>query len=121
MKTIITASLLSLFAATVSAKECNCSTYPFTPNPPCFRICVKALSLDTNADLSTVKNIDPGVAIGIKVLSEGERQETTITKGMDMKHINFSNINEKADLEREALKLLNTKSKSMELKGAAPQ
>lgn len=112
MKPTVAALLLSLFAGAVSGKECNCSIYPFEPNPPCFRICVKALSLDTSKDLSSVKNIDPGVAVGIKVLSEGERHETG---GTDMRHINFNNINEKADLEREALKLLNTKTKSTEL------
>lgn len=117
MKTTVTALLLSLIAGVVSAKECNCSIYPFEPNPPCFRICVKTLSLDTNKDLSTVKNIDPGVAVGIKVLSESESPEATISKGTNVKHINFNKINGKADLEREALKLLNTKSRSM----AAPQ
>ncbi len=99
MKNVVAALLMSIFAAVVSAAECDCSSYPFKPNPPCFGICVARLSSHKNMDLSAVKNIDSGVAVGIKVLSDGKNDGEA----------DFKNINGKADLEREALKSLNAR------------
>lgn len=94
-------SLLFLFsAAGVSATECDCSNYPFQPNPPCYGICVEQLSSQKNIDLTDVKNIDPGVSVGIKVLSESQNLDA----------IDFKSIKGKADLEREALNSMNSSS-----------
>lgn len=100
MKRIVIALPLFLLTVAVSATECDCSSYPFKPNPPCYGICISNLSSSKNINLTNVKNIDPGVAVGIKVISESKYRETT----------NFMGIKEKADLEREALRLINFKT-----------
>ena len=48
-------SLLFFSASTGSSTECDCSIYPFKPNPPCYGHCVGKLSSQKNVDLSTVK------------------------------------------------------------------
>ena len=92
--------LLLLSSSSVLAVECDCTIYPFKPNPPCYSACVAKLSSQKNIDLSAVKNIDPGVAVGIKVLSESKERYV----------IDFKSIEGKPDLEREALKSLNLRS-----------
>jgi hypothetical protein len=98
MNKVVPSILLLLAASSVLAAECDCSNYPFKPNPPCYGICVAKLSSKKDIDLSTVKNIDPGVSVGIKVLSESKDRNAT----------DFANIKEKSDLERAALKSLNS-------------
>ena len=48
---------------------CDCSSYPFTPNPPCYGQCVGKFVKVSNPDLSSVKDLDPGVAVSLKVLA----------------------------------------------------
>lgn len=100
MNKFVLSLMLLLAAANVSAAECDCSKYPFKPNPPCYGLCVAKLSSQRDIDLSTVKNIDPGVFVGIKVLSESKSRVDT----------DFKSIKGKADLERAALKSLTSKS-----------
>jgi hypothetical protein len=85
------------FTASASATDCDCSIYPFKPNPPCFSICVAKLSSEGSTELSAVKNIDPEVSDAIKAISESRERST----------IKFENINEKADLKREAMRIRN--------------
>lgn len=99
MKKITFLFIFLIFISDVSADDCDCSNYPFRPNPPCYGICVAKLVTQKNADLTTVKNIDPGVSVGIKVLSEGS----------DHINIDYVKIKGKEDLERAALKKLNSK------------
>lgn len=87
---IIVSMLLLYFTTSVSATECDCSIYPFKPNPPCYSMCVAKLSSKTNIDLSSVKNIDPEVSAAITVLSESK----------DRNNIKFEKINDKAELKR---------------------
>lgn len=90
------AALLPLlfFTASASATDCDCSIYPFKPNPPCYSMCVAKLSSKGNTELSGVKNIDPDVSAAIKAISESnERSE-----------VKFANINGEADLKREAMR-----------------
>lgn len=93
---VVGLSLLMLFTPmTAKAAECDCTTYPFRPNPPCYGQCVERLSAKPGGRFSNVRNIDPGVSVGIRVLSEGDRSS-----------IDFKGISGKADLERAALKSL---------------
>ena len=94
MNKITDCIFLVLFLAG-SASACDCTTYPFKPNPPCYSECVETLTSNKNINLSSVKNIDPGVSVSISVL----RQQA------DMSTINASAINDKASLEREAERL----------------
>lgn len=100
MNIVMALSLVLSLSMTIntcaSAADCDCTSYPFKPNPPCYSVCVANLSSNKNNDLSAVKKLDPGVAVGIKVLSESKTRAS----------INFKHINGKSDLEREALKSL---------------
>ncbi len=80
-----------------SGPQCDCTSYPFKPNPPCFSVCVaKIAKSKQGGDLLKVKNIDPGVFVALDVLS----------KSKDLERIDFSSINKKSDLERAALTVL---------------
>src|SRR3954447_14170667 len=49
-------------AASVPVKaSCDCTSYPFKPNPPCFGVCVERFAESKNPDLQAVKGLDPGV------------------------------------------------------------
>jgi hypothetical protein len=76
-------------APTVS---CDCTSYPFKPNPPCFGSCVGKLASTPTPDLAAVKGLDPGVSVSIKVLAANPKRET----------IDFSGMKGKADLEKAA-------------------
>lgn len=85
--------LLTLVSpACVIEGQCDCTTYPFKPNPPCYGTCVKRLSANKDIDLSKVKNLDAGVSVGIKVLAENPALNT-----------DFNSIRGKRDLEKAAL------------------
>ena len=75
------------------AVECDCTKYPFKPNPPCYGKCVAKFTTNTHMDITKVKNINPGVSLSIKVLSANKNHKV----------INFNSIKNKEDLEREAL------------------
>lgn len=92
-------ALLSVAGAS-AAKDCDCSEYPFKPNPPCYGECVARLSAKPPSDAAAIKNIDTGVLVGIRVLSQDKNRST-----LDLK-----SIQNKPDLERAALKSM----KSME-------
>jgi hypothetical protein len=78
------------------AQTCDCTLYPFRPNPPCFSLCVANLSTRPMADTAAVRNIDPGVSVGIGVLSQNR----------DKAAVDFGAIRNKRALEVEALKSL---------------
>jgi hypothetical protein len=82
--------------AAASAVSCDCTSYPFKPNPPCFGSCVGKLASTPNPDLAAVKGLDPGVAVSIKVLAATPKKD-----GID-----FSGMQGKSDLERAADKSL---------------
>ena len=86
-------ALLSFLGA-ATAQECDCTAYPFKPNPPCFGHCVSKLSAKPITETAVVKNIDPGVSVGIGVLSQTKDRST----------VDFKAIQGKQDLERAALK-----------------
>lgn len=92
MKKVMALVAFSAYTALAFAENCDCSTYPFKPNPPCFGHCVAILSAKTPADAVAVRNIDPGVSVGINVLS----------KSADRSSIDFKSIKGKTDLEKAA-------------------
>jgi len=77
------------------AVACDCTTYPFMPNPPCYSQCVAWLTKNKQISLSSVKNLDPGVSVAIGVLRQ--KEESTV---------DFSSITNKKSLEREAAKIV---------------
>ena len=95
MKRVALLLPLVFLAAGVSAEECDCSTYPFKPNPPCYSACVAKLSSTRYLDLSSVKNIDPEVSGAIKAIAASKNRHD----------IDFNNITGKATLKREAASL----------------
>lgn len=95
MKRVALLLPLVLLAVGVSAEECDCSTYPFKPNPPCYSACVAKLSSAKEIDLSSVKNIDQEVYRAIKAIAASKNRHD----------IDFNNITGKAALKREAVSL----------------
>ena len=88
------------FLDAVAAQTCDCSNYPFKPNPPCYGKCVARLSESKDTDLSKVKDLDPGVSVSIKILSaKNNRSE-----------VDFSNIKDKRQLEVVTLKSIENKT-----------
>ena len=94
MKTLLLSFGLLLAANAATAQTCDCTAYPFKPNPPCFGQCVAQLSSKPASEPEGIKNIDPGVSVGIRVLSQSK----------DRTSVDFSAIQGKKDLERAALK-----------------
>jgi hypothetical protein len=76
------------------AAECDCTTYPFRPNPPCYGRCVEVLSGSDGASVSSVKGIDPEVAQHIRTISKSPRRNA----------IDFERIRTIHDLEQAAVK-----------------
>lgn len=80
-----------------AAQTCDCTKYPFTPNPPCFNTCVVQLSAKPPREAgSAVQNIDPGVYVGIRILSENRGRSK----------IDFARIKDKQSLESAAAESL---------------
>lgn len=97
MKSFALLITLASAATAVAAQDCDCTSYPFKPNPPCYGQCVAKLSAKTLGQTSLVKGIDPGVSVGIGVLSQAK----------DRSAVDFKAIQGKQDLERAALKSMN--------------
>jgi hypothetical protein len=93
---LLAIGMLTTFEAAAFAQDCDCTAYPFKPNPPCFGQCVAKLSAKPPAESGNVANIDPGVSVGIRVLSESKNKST----------IDFKSMQGKPDLEKAALKAL---------------
>jgi len=92
MKIII--FLLLAIPALAQADSCTCKAYPFTPDPPCFKECVKLLVTDKSISLKSIKGLDPGVAVSIDTLRENRGEKFTAHE--------FDGINNKTSLEMKA-------------------
>lgn len=79
-------------SAPINVVSCDCTSYPFKPNPPCFGSCVGKLASAPHSDLTSVKGLDPGVAVSIKVLAASPKKETIV----------FTEMRGKSDLEQAA-------------------
>ena len=88
-------------ALPASAQDCDCTVYPFRPNPPCYKQCVAKLSADRSL-LGDVRGIDPGVAVGITVLSRSQNRDT----------VDFGSIKDKKTLEEAAYKVVKEQGES---------
>ena len=95
MKAIVLIYCLGLFgqATAQSSPDCKCVEYPFTPDPPCAKVCYRKLAIEGNTDFKKIKNLDPGVALSLRVLASRP----------DKALLDFSKVNSKADLETLAL------------------
>ena len=70
------------------ASDCDCTIYPFKPNPPCYGKCVAIVSKQ-DVDLSSIKGMDANISRSIKALSLRP----------DRSAISFSSIQGQNDLE----------------------
>jgi hypothetical protein len=100
---LLVIGVLSAASAT-TAQGCDCTTYPFKPNPPCFGECVAKLSAKPVSGADRTKNIDPGVSVGIRVLSQSKERDS----------VDFESIRGKKDLEREVLKSMKAEQMKLE-------
>ena len=104
MNKVLACIAMTVVAAGVHAQDCDCTKYPFTPNPPCFNKCVEKLAAKAPAEAASgVRGIDPGVYVGIRVLSETKAKAV----------VDFSRIKDKAGLEREASKAMKSVGKNL--------
>ena len=86
-----------LFARSASVPvgvSCDCTSYPFKPNPPCFGLCVERFADTKNTTLLSVKGLDPGVAVSLKVLAASPGGST----------FDYKKLSSKAELETAAQK-----------------
>ena len=74
--------------------SCDCTSYPFKPNPPCFGLCVARFAETKNPDLLAVRGLDPGVAVSLRVLAASPSGTT----------FEYSKLTSKAELEKAAQK-----------------
>ena len=55
---ILSAALFILFSEIAASNDCDCTIFPFQPDPPCFDICTgKILSTVSASDLENIVNI----------------------------------------------------------------
>ena len=99
MNRILAILSLSMTSSVIAATTCNCFDYPYRPDPPCPTLCYKKLIVGGFGDIARVKNLDPGVAVHLRILSSQS------DKGL----IDFDKLNSKEDLERQTLQILERK------------
>ncbi|WP_248917454.1 hypothetical protein [Pseudomonas entomophila] len=64
---------LSAFNMPVNASECTCMSYPFDPNPPCFKFCVNESIESDGKNLSKIKNLPDSVRANLEILVERKK------------------------------------------------
>jgi len=76
MRWIIVLALFS-FTNPCIAADCDCTIFPFKPDPPCFDICTaKHLAAATASELQTIAGIDSNIAQLISSIPENQRPRT---------------------------------------------
>lgn len=63
---------LLLLVISASSATCECTKYPFEPNPPCFQVCLKKIYTDSSFRLESVKDLDPKVRTNIERLRRSD-------------------------------------------------
>lgn len=94
----------STASARIKSVSCDCTSYPFRPNPPCFGTCIGKLAGTHNPDLNSVKGLDPGVAVSIKVLAASPNRAA----------VDFTEMKSKNDLEKAAERAFQGKDLKLE-------
>lgn len=97
--------LSSACFAQLPAQKCDCKSYPFLPEPPCYGKCVAILSSTRNPDLSSIKGIDTEVANSIKAIAADQQRRNAI---------DFSRIGGKSDLQQTVNAIKDKNSKNIE-------
>ena len=76
MRWIIVLFLL-MFANPSIAADCDCTIFPFKPDPPCFDICTaKHLAAATASELEIIAGIDPNISRLIAGIPKNQRPPT---------------------------------------------
>lgn len=70
---------LSAFNMPVNASECTCMSYPFDPNPPCFKFCVNESIESDGKNLSKIKNLPDSVRANLEILVERKKTTNSLT------------------------------------------
>jgi tetratricopeptide (TPR) repeat protein len=99
MKKLMMLQFLLVSVPAVAQQQCDCLYYPFNPAPPCPEVCFRKIVHHGSVDIAQVKNLDPGVAVHLKLLASSP----------DRLAIDFSNINSKSDLESLSLESIEDK------------
>ena len=96
MKKIFLFTLAFISVPAIAEEDCACKIYPFEPNPPCYKECVKLLVENKNVRLTEIENLDPSVALSVFAL-----RKQGLESGVDL-----NSINNQKQLEFEAIKVV---------------
>ena len=70
----IVAMFFLTFTSPSIAADCDCTIFPFKPDPPCFDVCTaKHLAVATASELMTIAGIDSNIARLIAGIPENQR------------------------------------------------
>ena len=78
------------------ADDCACNIYPFKPNPPCYKNCIRFLVKNKDMKITDIQGIKPSVVLSIFALRNDERGAMA----------NFDAIKGRDRLEAEAVKII---------------
>ncbi|UXI70321.1 hypothetical protein [Tahibacter amnicola] len=76
-----------------NSQDCNCTDYPFEPNPPCFKVCAERIS--RNQNLSFNPALDKTVENAFRTIHEASKTQ----------HIDFESITNEWQLKDTAEKI----------------
>jgi hypothetical protein len=92
MRWIIVLVLLSFTSPSIAA-DCDCTIFPFKPDPPCFDICTaKHLAVATTSELETIAGIDSNIAQIISSIPENQRPRTLEGYRQFLSEMQFQNL-----------------------------
>lgn len=89
MKAILALLPLCLTILPASAYACDCTKYPFMPNPPCYSACVARLYRSDISVTRGVTNIDPDVVTAVQAMQK-----------QGISNVDFGAIGDKEALEK---------------------
>jgi len=104
MKYLLTLTVAFFASQSAIAQQCYCEKYPFKPEG-CFAECVKNLMVKSSSDIDRVQNLDPGVSVSLRILSQNH--------SADKPEMSF--VKDKADLENAALSVMRHSDSKLEI------
>jgi hypothetical protein len=71
--------LVVFFVFTGTAAACDCDSYPFTPNPPCYSQCAQEIVTNKGKDIDSIQSLPADVRDDLKILVD----KAAINKSID--------------------------------------
>ena len=94
MRWIIAMFFLTFTSPSIAA-DCDCTIFPFKPDPPCFNICTaKYLAVATASELEKIAGIDTNIARVIAGIPGNKRPSTLDGYRLFLDEMQFQNLKE---------------------------